>query len=150
MSHKKSSRLKNFIIKSSMNSQNSNSLATSFKWVTFLTWTSATENGIWINWHFLFFSKKEDQNIYCLHISEMNSLSIINLGRRKGAPSKQKSLMYEYFSSRYSRPFPSRKSIDSWVQFSRKVPLRMALDLPKNASWIWYIWNGGLCFHYMR
>lgn len=41
----------------------------------------------------------------------MNNLLVRNLGKRKGVPSKPKSLMYECLSLKYNRPFPSRKSL---------------------------------------
>ena len=47
-----------------MNSHSSKYLATSFKWVTFLTCTSPNENGIYINYYLYLFSKKQDEYTY--------------------------------------------------------------------------------------
>ena len=69
-----------FTVETKPNSHNSNSFATSFIWVEFLT----SNNGIWMKWHLRFFSKKEDQNKYYMHTSEMNNPSIKNFGKRKG------------------------------------------------------------------
>ena len=108
------SGLKSLIAGACINSQSSNSLSTSFKWVTFLKCTFATKNGIWIIYLLRLCSKKYDQYKYSLHRLETKNILVTNLGSRKGVPSKPKSFRYECSSSRNKKPLPSKNIWPLW------------------------------------
>jgi hypothetical protein len=106
-----------------------------------------TQKGKEINCRFLFLSKKEDHDLYCLQTSTIKYLSHTKLGRRKGFPSNPYSLDIGGFLLIYIDSF-SLEKIQSfmcnphWLCSNEHIFElfdKFVLHLEK--------WNGALCFH---